>query len=182
MVWSKTQITQSSKFAISLQYLKKEVRNGSHFWHTDKRQGFYKLALSFLKELARHVQNTQNRKLVVFLQYIKKSCRDCFVLYWDTKHSDIWRGSSHACCYIFSSVILSFSFFMPSKMAQNSITTIKLFLDVLLILAFIYKVILKVIYTLLLYYMNLLKLIKYVKLRRNFLDWWVCLVLNKEHV
>ena len=76
-----SQITQSSKFAISLQYLKREVRNGSHFWHTDKRQGFNKLVLSFLKELARHVQNTQNRKLVVFLQYIKKSCRDCFVLY-----------------------------------------------------------------------------------------------------
>ena len=177
-----SQITQSSKFAISLQYLKREVRNGSHFWHTDKRQGFNKLVLFFLKELARHVQNTQNRKLVVFLQYIKKSCRDCFVLYWDTKHSDIWQGSSHVCCYIFSSVILCFSFFMPSKMAQNLITTINHILDVLLILVFIYKVILKVIYTLLLYYMNLLKLIKYGKVRRNFLDWWVCLVLNKEHV
>ena len=35
-----SQITQSNKFAISLQYLKKEVRNGSHFWHTDKRPSF----------------------------------------------------------------------------------------------------------------------------------------------
>ena len=67
------QITQSNKFAISLQYLKKEVRNGDHFWHADKRQSFYKLVLSFLMELARHVQNTQNRKLVIFLQYIRKN-------------------------------------------------------------------------------------------------------------
>ena len=58
---------------MSLQYLKKEVRNGDHFWHADKRQSFYKLVLSFLMELARHVQNTQNRKLVIFLQYIRKN-------------------------------------------------------------------------------------------------------------
>ena len=67
------QITQSNKFAMSLQYLKKEVRNGDHFWHADKRQSFYKLVLSFLMEVARHVQNTQNRKLVIFLQYIRKN-------------------------------------------------------------------------------------------------------------
>ena len=33
-----SQITQSKKFAISLKYLKKEVRNGGHFWYADKRQ------------------------------------------------------------------------------------------------------------------------------------------------
>ena len=58
-----SQITQSNKFAISLQYLKKEVRNGGHFWHADKRQRFYKLVLSFLTEVAIHIQNTQNRKI-----------------------------------------------------------------------------------------------------------------------
>ena len=97
-----SQITQSNKFAISLQYLKKEVRNGGHFWHADKRQSFYKLVLSFLMEVARHVQNTQNRKLVIFLQYIKKNCRNYFAFYCDAKHSDIFRGSSHVCCYLFS--------------------------------------------------------------------------------
>ena len=61
------QITQSNNFAISLQYLKKEVRNEDHFWHADKRQTFYKLVLSFFMEVARHVQNSQNRKLVMFL-------------------------------------------------------------------------------------------------------------------
>ena len=65
-------ITQSNKFAISFQYLKKEVRSGDHFWHADKRQSLYKLALSFLMEVARHVQNTINRKLVIFLQFVRK--------------------------------------------------------------------------------------------------------------
>ena len=73
-----SQITQSNKFAISLQYLKKEVRDGVHFLHANKHQSFYKLALSFLMEVARHVQSTQNRKLVIFLQYIKKNCCNCF--------------------------------------------------------------------------------------------------------
>ena len=51
-----------------------------------------KLVLSFLMEMARHIQNTQNRKLVVFLQYIKKNGRNCFVFYCDAKHSDILWG------------------------------------------------------------------------------------------
>ena len=67
------QITQSNKFAISLQYLKKEVRNGDHFWYADKLQSFYNLVLSFLMEVATHVQNTQNKNLVIFLQNIRKN-------------------------------------------------------------------------------------------------------------
>ena len=67
------QMTQSNKFAISLQYLKKEVRNGDHFWHADKRQSFCKSVLSFLMEVARHVPNAQNRKLVTFLQLFRKN-------------------------------------------------------------------------------------------------------------
>ena len=65
------QSSQSNKYGISWQYLKKEVRNGVHFLHADKHQSSYNLALSFLMEVARHVQSTQNRKLVIFLQYIK---------------------------------------------------------------------------------------------------------------
>ena len=74
-----SQSTQSNKFAISLQYLKKEVRNGVHFLHEDKHQNLYKLALSLLMEVARHVQNTQNRKLVKVLQYIKKNVLQLFL-------------------------------------------------------------------------------------------------------
>ena len=95
-----SQITQSNKFAISLQYHKKEVWNGVHFWHADKSQSFYKLVLYFLAEVTRHVQNTQNRKLVIFLQYIKKKCCNCFVFSCEVKHSDILQGSSHVHCYM----------------------------------------------------------------------------------
>ena len=67
-----SQITQSNKLAVSLQYLEKEVMKGVHFLHADKHLGFYKLALLFLVEVTRHVQSTQNRNLVMFLQYLKK--------------------------------------------------------------------------------------------------------------
>ena len=66
-----SQNTQSNKFALSLQYLKKEVRYGVNFLHVDKHQSFYKLTW-FWMELARHLQSTQNRKLLIFLQYNKK--------------------------------------------------------------------------------------------------------------
>ena len=100
------QITQGNKLAISLQYLKKEVRNGGHIWHADKRQSFYWLVSSFWMKVARHVQNTPNRKLVEFFQYIKKNYRNCFVVYCDAKHSDILRGSSHVRCYLVSEICI----------------------------------------------------------------------------
>ena len=63
-----SQSFQNSKFAMSLQYLKKEVRNGLHFLHADKRQSFHSFALLFMMKVARQVQNKENRKL----QTIKK--------------------------------------------------------------------------------------------------------------
>ena len=83
----------------SLQYLKKEVRDGVHFLQADKHQSFYKLALLFLMEKARHVQSTQNWKLVIFLQYLKKKVLQLFcVLLWSKSIQIFLRGSSHACC------------------------------------------------------------------------------------
>ena len=75
-----SQSTQSNKFAISSQYLKKEVRDGVHFLPADKHQSFYKLALLYLMEVARHVQSTQDRKLIMFLQYIKKKLSQLFCI------------------------------------------------------------------------------------------------------
>ena len=105
-----SQSTQSIKFAqgcyrakllmfLVLQYLKKEDRNGFHFLHADKHQSFYKLGLSFLMEVVRHVQSTQNMKLVIFLEYIIKSVTTVFVFYCDAKHSDVLRGSTHVHCH-----------------------------------------------------------------------------------
>ena len=67
------QYTQSNKFSISLQYLKKEVTNGVYFLYADKHQSFYKLGLLLLMEVVRYIQSTKNRKLVIFLQYILKA-------------------------------------------------------------------------------------------------------------
>ena len=57
--------SQSNNFAMFLQYLKKEVRDGVYFSHADKHRSFYKLALSFFIEVARHVQNTQSTSFVM---------------------------------------------------------------------------------------------------------------------
>ena len=66
-----SQSTQSKKFSISLQFLKKEVRN-IFCMQIYENQSSYKLVGLFLTELTRPVQSNQNRNLVIFLQYIKK--------------------------------------------------------------------------------------------------------------
>ena len=70
--------------------------NAVHFGvHQD--QNFYKLDCQFLLKVAKHVQSTQKRKFVKFLQCIAT----VFAFYYDAKHSDTLRGSSHVCCYLF---------------------------------------------------------------------------------
>ena len=60
---------QSNKFAISLQYLKKEISEWGHFLHGDKYQIFYNFALLFFMKVVRHVHSTQNGNLVIFTIY-----------------------------------------------------------------------------------------------------------------
>ena len=67
-----SQITRSNKFAITLQYLEKEVMDGVHFLRVDKHLNFYNLALSFLIEVTGHVQSTLNKNLITFLQCLKQ--------------------------------------------------------------------------------------------------------------
>ena len=80
-----SQSTQSNKFAISLQYLKKEVRKGVHFQLANEHQSFlqvdfntlgikdaYKVILSLLLGMIKHSQSTQNNKFAISLQYLKK--------------------------------------------------------------------------------------------------------------
>ena len=89
-----SQSTQSNKFAISLKYLKKEVRNGVHFLHADKHQSFYNLVLSFLMEVARHVQSTQKRELLIFLLYIKKKVLQLLLCSIVMQNIQIFYGGS----------------------------------------------------------------------------------------
>ena len=74
----------NSKFAMSLQYFKKEVRDEVDFLHAYKHQDFpqvdfytlsikviYKVILSLLMGMIKHSQSTQINKISIALQYLK---------------------------------------------------------------------------------------------------------------
>ena len=74
---------QNIKFAMSLLYLKKEVRDEVNFLHVSKHQNFlqvdfnnlsikvfYKVILSFLMGMIKYSQSTQSNKLAIVLQYL----------------------------------------------------------------------------------------------------------------
>ena len=71
------QITQNNKFAISLQYLKKEVSDEVHFLHADKHNNSsLQIYAMILLEMVKHSQSSQNRKFAMSLQYLKKGVGD----------------------------------------------------------------------------------------------------------
>ena len=78
-----SQSYQNSRFAMSLQYLKKDVRDEVDFLHVDKHQSFLqvdlntlsikilnKVILSLLIGMFKHSQSTQSIKLAITLQYL----------------------------------------------------------------------------------------------------------------
>ena len=78
-----SQSSQNSKFTMSLQYFKKEVRDKVDFLHVDKHQSFlqvdfntlgikdaYKVILSLLLGMIKHSQSTQMIGLQISLQYL----------------------------------------------------------------------------------------------------------------
>ena len=84
-----SQSSQNVKFAMSLQYLQKQVRDEVDFLHADKHQSFlqvdfntlgikvsYKVILSLLMGMIKHSQSTQSNKFAISLQYLKKEVRD----------------------------------------------------------------------------------------------------------
>ena len=84
-----SQNSQKSKFVMSLQYLKKEVRDEVDFLHADKHQSFlqvdfntlgikvsYKVILSLLMGMIKYSQSTQSNKFAISLQYLKKEIRN----------------------------------------------------------------------------------------------------------
>ena len=80
-----SQNSQNSKFAMSLQYLKKEIKNEVGFLHGDKHQIFLqvdfntlgikiscKVLLSLLMGMNKHSQITESNNFAISLQYLKK--------------------------------------------------------------------------------------------------------------
>ena len=105
-----SQSSQNSKFAMSLKYLKKEVRDVTDFFlNEDKHQSFlqvdfntlgikvsYKVILSLLLGMNKHFQHTQSNKFAISLQYLKKEVRNGvhFCMQINIKVSTSW-----GCCF-----------------------------------------------------------------------------------
>ena len=84
-----SQSSQNVKFAMSLQYLQKQVRDEVDFLQADKHRSFlqvclktlgikvsYKLILSLFMGMIKHFQSTQINKFATSLQCLKKEVRD----------------------------------------------------------------------------------------------------------
>ena len=65
------QITQNNKFAISLQYLKKELSDEVVFLHVDKHESFLQIDSMVLMGTVKHSPISQNSKFAISLQYLK---------------------------------------------------------------------------------------------------------------
>ena len=68
------QITQDNKFAISLQYLKKELRDEVDFLHVDNYESLLQIDTMIL--ILKHSERSQNSKFAMVLQYLKKQVRN----------------------------------------------------------------------------------------------------------
>ena len=99
-----SQSFQNSKFAISLQYLKKEVRDEVHSLDADKHQSFlqvgfntlgikvsYKVILSLLMGMIKHFQSTQSNKFEISLQYLKKEVGNGVHFLDADKHQNLYK-------------------------------------------------------------------------------------------
>ena len=75
------QSTQNNKFAISLQYLKKDVCDEVDFLHADKHKGLLQIDTVILMEIVRYSQNPQNSKFSMSLQYLKKKL-EMKLIFW----------------------------------------------------------------------------------------------------
>ena len=87
------QSTQSNNFALSLQYLKKEVNVEVDCLHADNHQNF--LHVDTMMGMARHVQSTQSNKFAMSLKYLKKEMKDGV----DFLHGDKTYLSTNRCCH-----------------------------------------------------------------------------------
>ena len=65
-----------NKFAISLQYLKKELSHEVDFLFTDKHESLLQIDSMILMGMVKHSQSFQNGKFAMSLQYLKKEVKD----------------------------------------------------------------------------------------------------------
>ena len=73
---SHAKITPKNKFAISLQCLKKEVRDEVDFLHIDKHKSFQQIDTMIFDGDGQAFPNSQKSTFPMSLQYLKKEVRD----------------------------------------------------------------------------------------------------------
>ena len=66
------QITQNRKFAISLQYLKRQVNDEVEFLHAGKHESLLQINTMILMEMVKYFENSQNSKFTMSVQRLKK--------------------------------------------------------------------------------------------------------------
>ena len=66
------QITQNNKFAISLQYLKKEVIDEVDVLHANEHECFLQIDTMILMGMVKHSQSSESSKFAMPLQYVNK--------------------------------------------------------------------------------------------------------------
>ena len=99
-----SQSSQRRKFAMSLQYLKNNIRDEVDFLHADKHQSFlqvafntlginfsYRVILSLLMGMIKHSQTTKSNKFAICLQYLKKEVKNGVHLLHEDKHQSFYK-------------------------------------------------------------------------------------------
>ena len=83
------QITQNRKFAISLQYLKREVNDEVDFLHAGKHENLLQIDTMILMDMVKHFQSFPNSKFTMSVQYLKKEDSDDV----DFLHADKYQSA-----------------------------------------------------------------------------------------
>ena len=80
------QITQNNKFAISLQYMKKEVSDEADFLHAEKHESLLHIDSMILIGMVKHSQSSENSQFSMSLQYLKNKVRNEVDFVYADKH------------------------------------------------------------------------------------------------
>ena len=80
------QLTQYNKFAISVQYLKKDLSDEVESLHADKYESLLQIDRIILMGMDKHPQSSQNSEFAMSLQYLKKEVKD---------EVDFWHADKH---------------------------------------------------------------------------------------
>ena len=114
------QITQSNKFAISLEYLKKEVSDEVDFLHADKHKSFLQIGTMTFDGDGQEFSKFPNSKFAMSLPYLQKEVRDKVDFLHADKHKSFLQVNFNILSIkVFYKVILSLSMGMV-KQSQST--------------------------------------------------------------